>query len=287
MTRTVVTGASTGIGFGVALRLAQEGHEVHASVRSFESGAALVEASAGTNLSLMLMDVADDDSVADAFSALHVEAGPVDVLINNAGIGGGGSVEEFPLEDFQRMMNTNTWGTVRCTQAVLPSMRERRSGHIINITSLAGRVVQASQAAYAASKFAAEAITEVLAIEMRPFGVRVTAIEPGVIKTPIFSKGTGGPPPGSPYNGSRRLGELFRATLMEAPGTPDMVADAVLRSITGDDQRLRILVGADANSLAEHRSTTSDEEWIERHAEPDDAVFVPWIRALSGLTTGP
>lgn len=158
MTRTVVTGASTGIGFGVALRLAQEGHEVHASVRSLESGAALEEAAAGTNLSLMLMDVADDASVEAAFATLHDEAGPVDVLINNAGIGGGGSVEEAPLEDFQRMMNTNAWGTVRCIQAVVPSMRERRSGHIINVTSLAGQLVQASQAAYAASKFAAEAI---------------------------------------------------------------------------------------------------------------------------------
>lgn len=283
MARSVVTGASTGIGFATALRLANEGHEVHASVRSVESGAALVEAAEGLELSLMVMDVDSDDSVEAAFSTLLAERGPVDVLVNNAGIAGGGSIEESPLSEFQRVMNTNAWGLVRCTQAVLPAMRERESGHIINVTSLAGRVVQGSQGVYSASKFAAEALTEVLAIEGRPFGIRVTAIEPGVIKTPIFTKGGGSGAVKTPYIGGRRMAEVFSSTLRGDPGTPDMVADAIWRAITGEVADLRILVGTDAEGMAAHRAAVSDEEWIDQQSNPDDEAFRTWIGDISGV----
>ena len=107
ITRSLVTGASTGIGFATALRLATEGHEVHASVRSLENGRALLDASAGLALSLVVMDVDDDESVAGSLGELQADRGPVDVLVNNAGIAGGHSVEETPLADFQRVMNTN------------------------------------------------------------------------------------------------------------------------------------------------------------------------------------
>lgn len=288
MARSVVTGASSGIGFATALKFASEGHEVHASVRSLASGNALLEAADGLDLSLMVMDVDDDDAVAQAFSKLHTEHGAVDVLVNNAGVAGGGSIESTPIADFKRVMNTNTWGTVRCIQAVLPTMRERRAGHIINVTSLAGRVVQGSQGIYVASKFAAEAITEVLAMETRPFGIRVTAIEPGVIKTPIFTKGSGSRNAGSgeidPYVGSRRMSEVFSSSLRGTPGTPAMVADAIWQAFSDDATPLRVLVGNDAHNLVENRAAMSDEAWIAGHANPDDADFRTWIGDLSGIT---
>ena len=162
-------------------------------------------------------------------------------------------------------------------------MRERRSGHINNVTSLAGRVVQASQGVYVASKFAAEAITEVLAIEGRPFGIRVTAIEPGVIKTPIFTKGSGSGQASSPYNGARRMAEVFSSSLRGTPGTPDMVADAIWQAITGANTDLRIQVGADAERLDRLRREMTDEEWIDGHADPDDESFRTWIGDLSGV----
>ena len=115
--------------------------------------------------------------------------GRIDVLVNNAGIAQVGSVEAMPLATFRRIMETNYFGTVRCIQAVLPAMRAQKSGRIINITSVAGRLASAGQSAYAASKFAVEALSESLAAEVKPFNIRVNVVEPGVIETPIFGKG--------------------------------------------------------------------------------------------------
>lgn len=284
VTRSLVTGASTGIGFATALRLAKEGHEVHASVRSEQSGQALVDASAGLDLSLVIMDVDHDESVATALADLQADRGPIDVLVNNAGISGGHSIEETSLAEFQRVMNTNTWGSLRCIHAVLPSMRERGGGHILNVTSVAGRLAIAGQGAYAASKFAADILTEVLAAEAKPFGIKVTAIEPGVILTPIFAKGMEDPAdPDSPYFGSRRLGEFFVSALGAAPGTPDQVADQIWEAITADNPKLRYLVGGDAERLYAYRSSTPDEEWIERQADPDDHAYREWIGGIVGF----
>jgi NAD(P)-dependent dehydrogenase (short-subunit alcohol dehydrogenase family) len=175
------------------------------------------------------MDVDDDDSVSEAVSALQSDSGPIDVLVNNAGIAGGHSVEETPLAEFQRLMNTNTWGTLRCIQAVLPSMRERSSGHILNVTSLAGRVALAGHGAYAASKFAADALTEVLAAETKPFGIKVTAIEPGVILAPIFAKGMDNPEnPDTPYISDRRA----EAALPRRTGAQGLAANRLKLTVT-------------------------------------------------------
>ena len=284
MTRSLVTGASTGIGFATALRLATEGHEVHASVRSPESGQALLDASKGLDISLVVMDVDDDDSVAAALNGLQADRGPIDVLINNAGIAAGHSIEETSVAEFQRVMNTNTWGTLRCIHAVLPLMRERSAGHIVNVTSLAGRVAIAGHGAYAASKFAAEALTEILAAETKPFGIRITLIEPGVIVTPIFEKGMQNPEnPDTPYVGGRRLGEFFVSALMGTPGTPDMVAETIWQAITTDAPELRHLVGDDAIRMAGRRLELTDEEWIDGQSDPDDDRHRAWISDMSGV----
>jgi NAD(P)-dependent dehydrogenase (short-subunit alcohol dehydrogenase family) len=134
------------------------------------------------------MDVDDDASVATAIRKILAEHEHVDVLVNNAGVAIGGSVEEVPMGDFRQVMETNFFGALRCIKAVTPSMRERQRGCIVNVTSVAGRVALPPQAAYAASKWALEALSEVLAQEMKAFNVRVPIIEPGVIATPIFGK---------------------------------------------------------------------------------------------------
>ncbi len=284
MTVAVVTGASTGIGFATALRLAQEGHRVRASVRSEASGAALLDAAGDLDLALVVMDVDDDASVANAMAGVLDEEGGVDVLVNNAGIAIGHAVEETPLAVFQQAMNTNAWGTLRGIHAVLPSMRERGSGHILNVTSVAGRVAVAPQGAYAMSKWATEALTEVLAAEMAPFGVRVTAIEPGVIATPIFDKAFGNPfPPDTPYASNQRMAEWFIQKLVTDPAPPEQVADVIWQAITADEPKLRYLVGVDAERLDAYRRSTPDEEWIAREADPDQAAWWAWISEVTGV----
>ena len=146
------------------------------------------------------MDVDDNESVAKAIGSVIESEGRVDVLVNNAGVGGFGDIEATPLSVFTDTMNTNVWGVLRCTQAVLPTMRKQRSGCIVTNTSAAGRVTSPGFAPYSASKWAAEAVCETLAMEVAGFDIRVAIIEPGVIATPIFEKAAENPPDlESPY----------------------------------------------------------------------------------------
>src|SRR3954454_12811615 len=270
----IVTGCSTGIGFATALRLAREDCRVYATVRSESSGAALVEAADDLPLSLLVLDVDDDASVADGIASVIRAEGRVDILVNNAGVAYGADIEATPMETFQAIMNTNAWGTLRCIQAVLPTMRTQGSGSIVNVTSIAGRIAAAGQGAYAASKFATEAMSEVLATEVAPFGIRVAVIEPGVVATPIFDKAMERPVDmESPYfRITFRTSRLLLAGLAN-PSSPDDVADTIWEAITTDAPVLRHPVGIDAATLATQRAAMSDETWIEGLSTPDDAAW--------------
>jgi NAD(P)-dependent dehydrogenase (short-subunit alcohol dehydrogenase family) len=270
----IVTGCSTGIGFATALRLAREGCRVYATVRSETSGTALVEAAGDLPLSLLIVDVDDDASVAAGMASVIAAEGRVDILVNNAGIVMSGDVEGMPLAAFQAVMNTNLWGTLRCTQAVLPTMREQRSGCIVNITSIAGRVAVAGQGAYAASKWAAEAVSEVLASEVAPFGIRVAVIEPGVVETAIFGKALEQPIDfDSPYFPITFRTARFLLAGAATPSSPDEVAEVIWQAVTTDAPVLRATVGDDAAALAAHRPQLSDETWIGALSNPDDATW--------------
>jgi NAD(P)-dependent dehydrogenase (short-subunit alcohol dehydrogenase family) len=277
----IVTGCSTGIGYATALRLAREGCRVYATVRSEASGANLVQAAGDLPLSLLIVDVDDDASVADGIASVIATEGRVDVLVNNAGVAYGGDIEATSLAEFQSIMNTNAWGTLRCIQAVLPTMRGQNSGCIVNVTSIAGRIAAAGQGAYAASKFATEAMSEVLATEVAPFGIRVAVIEPGVVVTPIFDKAMERPiDMESPYFPiTFRTSRLLMAGLAN-PSTPDDVAETIWRAITTDAPVLRHPVGIDAATLAAQRAAVSDEIWIAGLSTPDDAewraLMVEW-----------
>jgi len=221
------------------------------------------------------LDVDSDESVQATFAKILSETGRIDVLVNNAGIGAGGAVEETPVAAFRATMETNFFGALRCIQAVVPGMRERRSGCIVNITSVSGRVSSAPQAAYASSKFALEALSECLAQEMKAFGVRVSIVEPGVIATPIFGK-LQPSPADSKYPHNRRLTELFRASL-ENPVSPYVVGEKIREIVDSGTWKLRHPVGPDAEELLAWRASMSDEQWVEWGALTDEQ-WVEYVR---------
>jgi len=177
-------------------------------------------------------------------------------------------VEELPLDVFREVMETNYFGPLRCIKAVLPSMRERRHGCIVNVTSIAGRIALPPQAAYAASKWALEALSECLAQEMRAFNVRVAIVEPGVIATPIFSKAR--PlPADSPYPHARRQRALFAASLAQ-PTSPYVVGEKICQIVDSDSWQLRYPVGPDAEPVLKWRASKTDEEIVQLGGASDE-----------------
>src|SRR5882672_3328140 len=183
MSKVLITGTSSGIGFQTAIVLGRAGHRVYATMRNLERGAALRELVEKEHLpiSIVKMDVDSDDSVGAATSAIRAQSGPIDVLVNNAGIERTGSIEGLSLDDFKATMETNYFGAIRTIREWLPGMRQQQSGCIINVTSVAGRIACSPLTPYCASKFALEALSEALAQEVRPFKVRVAVVQPGII----------------------------------------------------------------------------------------------------------
>ena len=186
----LVTGTSTGIGLATAAALGRAGHNVYATMRNPERAPELFQLAGAEKLpiKILTMDVDNDASVSRAVGEVLADVGRVDVLVNNAGVQGSGPIEEIPLAEFRRVMETNYFGVLRCIQAVLPGMRKQRDGHIVNVSTIGGRIAGLSQGPYCGSKFALEAVSEILAGEVKAFGIRVAIVEPGVTETPIFAK---------------------------------------------------------------------------------------------------
>jgi NAD(P)-dependent dehydrogenase (short-subunit alcohol dehydrogenase family) len=267
----LVTGTSTGIGLATAVTLARGGHTVFATMRNPAGGAAEIHSIADTEklpVTVLAMDVDDDASVRAGVAQALSQAGRIDVLVNNAGIAVHGSVEELPLAEFRRVMETNFFGALRCIQAVVPGMRERRHGCIVNVTSVAGRIAISPQAPYAASKWALEAASEALAQEVKAFGVRVAIVEPGVIATPIFGK-VAPAPENSRYPQARRMDALFAASLKN-PVSPYVVGEAIRRIVESESWQLRYPVGPDAAPFLTWRASMKDEDWVNSGAATDE-----------------
>lgn len=265
MAVVLVTGSSTGIGQATALRLARDGNHVFASMRNPEGGTPLIEAREREDLELELigLDVVDAASCEAAVAEIEGRAGRLDVLVNNAGISMLRAIEETSDEEWQGMFATNFFGPMRLTRLALPGMRARGEGAIVNVTSVAGRMASSPQGAYAASKFALEAASEVLAQEVRPLGIRVAVIEPGVTQTPIFTKGDLVLDESSPYIDSvYRAVRMFSARLAD-PSPPELVADVISSVLTAEDAPFRHPVGDDAGKWIAGRAALSDEDWVD------------------------
>ncbi len=278
----LVTGTSSGIGLATAVALARAGNTVAATMRNLDGSAEIRKITAEETLPIHLaaLDVNDGASVREAFAKVVLEHGPIDILVNNAGVPGGGAIEETPVEVFREVMETNYFGALRCIKEVVPGMRERRRGTIVNVTSVAGRNASAPMASYAASKWALEALSECLAQEMRAFNVRVAIVEPGVIATPIFRKGRASPPD-SPYPHGRRLRALFAAALAN-PIPPSVVGDLIRDIVNGNSWQLRYPAGPDAAAIMKARAAKSDEQVVEEAAASDEA-FLARIKRERGL----
>jgi NAD(P)-dependent dehydrogenase (short-subunit alcohol dehydrogenase family) len=261
----LVTGTSSGIGLATALHLAQEGYHVFAGMRNPNRSDELQTAidAEGLPIEIVQLDVTDEGSVKEAFSQID-SAGPLEVLVNNAGIAGATPLELTPEDEHRAIFETNYFGALRCIQSVLPSMRERGRGAIVNVTSIAGLYAVPNQIAYSASKWALECLGEALAHEVCRFGVRVVNVEPGVVMTKIFENSTEATryDKASPYQPlMRRNGKLFAAGFRD-PTSADEVAATILEAATGDEYRLRWPVGKDAVGISRGRPDLSDEEVI-------------------------
>jgi NAD(P)-dependent dehydrogenase (short-subunit alcohol dehydrogenase family) len=282
MALALVTGSNSGIALATAIALARAGHTVAATMRDLQRGDELgkIAEQEKPAIRLAAIDVDDDDSVRDGFAKVVAQDGPIDILVNNAGIGGQGAIEETSFDMFRHVIETNFFGGLRCIKAVIPSMRERRRGTSVNVTSVAGRIAMAAHASYAASKWAFEALSECLAQEMRAFNVRVAIVEPGVIATPIFTK----VPPlqaDSPYPHAKRLRALFAASRAK-PTPPSVVAEVIREIVGGDSRQLRYPVGPDGLPFLKGRASKTDEQIIDEASQSDEA-FVARVKRDYGL----
>jgi NAD(P)-dependent dehydrogenase (short-subunit alcohol dehydrogenase family) len=273
MATVVITGTSKGIGYNTALTLARAGHTVYATMRNPARAKELaVEfAQEGLPIEVVVMDVDSDESVANTFDTIYEAAGQIDVLVNNAGIERNGAIEDLSMADIRATMETNYFGAVRCAKAVLPQMRQRRSGCIINITSVAGRVSTSPLGVYAASKHALEAVSEALAQEMKAFNVRVAVVEPGIIDTSMAQE-IGEPNPNSHYPQQHRMAHYFAAALT-TPRPPLLVAEKIQAIIESGTWQFRHPVGPGAQELLDSRKATSDEDYIAFQASDDDTWY--------------
>ncbi|GAA3764631.1 oxidoreductase [Micromonospora maritima] len=257
MTAVLITGTSSGIGRATVRRLARRPDlTVYATARKVDAIADLAD----TGARLLPLDVTDEASMRAAVAAVEAAHGQVDVLVNNAGYGEYGPVEETPMERVRAQFETNVFGLARLTQLVLPGMRRAGRGRIVNVSSMGGRLVFPGGGYYHASKYAVEALSDALRQEVRPFGVDVAIIEPGLIRTGFgavaaSSLGAGADPTG-PYHRmvaavDASMAKSYRNPLLAAP--PEAVARVIERSVVARRPRTRYLVTAAAWAMVHTR----------------------------------
>ncbi len=266
MSTVLITGCSTGFGKLAALSFARNGHTVFASMRKLEKAAQLQDAAAdeGLKIAVVQLDVDDPASIQRAVRDVAAEAGAIDIVVNNAGMEVRGPIEQVSDAEARRQFDTNVFGLLAVVRAVLPAMRERGAGVIVNVSSIGGLVSVPFAGLYAASKHAVEAISEALHYEVRPFGVRVAVVEPGGFATEFVANASeaGAFSTESPY---RERADRFEVALRQmlspdgALADPRIVADTIVRVATDADAPLRTLVGADAEMIMAVRATTDFE----------------------------
>jgi NAD(P)-dependent dehydrogenase (short-subunit alcohol dehydrogenase family) len=285
----VVTGANSGIGRATAIHLAANGYRVFGTVRSLDKTlkAQQMAEQAGVSIEWIELDIADDDSVTNGFARIHELSPVIDVLVNNAGVGGNAVIEECPPSLYHEVMNINLCGAVRCVQAVLPGMRARSTGTIVNVSSVVGRFAALAQAPYVASKWALEAMSEGLAQDVAPWNIRVAIIEPGITKSAIFAKNVDAPNSSGVYDAHyRRLFQFYAAGMAQATD-PFEVGATILHAIRTDSPKLRYPVSWGGPEILSRRETISDAEWVALGAFEDDADYYAEFERMFGVRIAP
>ena len=258
----LITGASSGIGFDAARTLAKQGHRVYAAARRVER----MEPLKADGVVPLRLDVTDEAPAREAVRTVLEAEGRIDVLVNNAGFGYFGAVENVPLEDARRQLDVNVFGLAGLCSLVLPSMREQGSGRIVNISSAAGKVVLYFGGWYHVSKYAVEALSDALRMEVKPFGIDVVLIEPGGIRTDwglIAADHLAESSKGTPYEkeGVRESETLRKAYSMRLLSEPSVVTRAISKAVNRRRPRTRYRIGFGAGTLVFFHSILPDRWW--------------------------
>lgn len=265
----VVTGSASGIGFETSLLLARNGFRTYATVRDLDKAKAIRDISDKRELPITVMelDVTSDKSASDAIDKIiNEESKRIDVLVNNAGYGQGGALEDDSMGEIRALFETNLFGAIRVMKAVLPIMRKQQGGGtIVNITSMGGRIGFPFGTAYHGTKFALEGISESMRYELEPFGIKVILIEPGVIGTNFSSNyriGQKAADPSSPYLFMlQAMQKAFERYSGQEITPPEEVAKVILKAVTSENPDIRYVVGNDAIQLMEAKKRMSDLEF--------------------------
>jgi NAD(P)-dependent dehydrogenase (short-subunit alcohol dehydrogenase family) len=262
----IVTGSSSGIGLDASVTLAQNGFLTYATMRNLDKSSIVKAAAEKEQLPIKVvqLDVTDDHSVRDAIRAIVSETKKIDVLVNNAGFGLVGAFEDLSIDEIKDQYETNVFGLIRVTQAVLPIMREQKSGIIVNISSGAGLFGYPGGSAYVSSKFAIEGLSESISYELDQFGIRVVLIEPGFIKTNfsnamIIAKKA--QDPSSPYSQMMQKVQTSSNEMAKNASSVDVVSRSILKAITSERPNLRYLAGKDVETWAANKKTMSDTQF--------------------------
>ena len=256
----IVTGASSGIGEAVARALHVQGFRVYGAARRVDRMSALAEA----GIEVRPLDVTDDASMVAFVDAVIAERGRIDVLVNNAGYGSYGALEDVPMDEARRQFEVNVFGLARLTQLVLPHLRARGSGRIINISSMGGKIYEPLGSWYHATKFAVEGLSDSLRMELAPLGIQVVVIEPGAIKTEwagISAESVRQRSADGPYaQQARQVAAVLDAGSGETArgSAPSVVADAVVKAATASRPRTRYVVGLGAKPMLLARKVLPD-----------------------------
>lgn len=259
----LITGCSTGIGRATAERLARGGHTVYASARRLES----IEDLAAAGCRTLALDVTSEESMSAAVAAVEEGAGAVGALVNNAGYSQSGAVETIPMDSLRTQFETNVFGLVRMCQLVLPGMRRQGAGRIVNVSSMGGKLTFPGGGAYHATKYAVEALSDALRFEVGGFGVHVSVIEPGLIRTQFAETAVGSVShedgPYAEFNTavSAATAGAYRGPLGRLGGGPEAVAKAIEKAITSSRPRSRYPVTASARILMAQRALLPDRAW--------------------------
>ena len=258
----LITGASSGIGYDAALALAAEGHKVYAAARRVELMASLAD----KGIVPVRMDVTDEQSMQDGVKAVLDKEGRIDVLVNNAGYGYFGSVENVTMEEARRQQEVNVFGLARLCQLVLPTMRRQGSGRIVNTSSIAGKIVLPFGGWYNVSKFSVEALSDALRMEVKPFGIDVVLIEPGGIKTDwgiIAARHLKESSAGTPYetDGGRFADVMHYGYSSNLLSSPHVITRAILRAVDCRRPKARYRTGRGSHLLVFLHSVLPTRWW--------------------------